>query len=194
MTENYKLIKSHILSRLRNGLSKELTYHTVNHTRDVLEQAERIAKAENITNEEDLFLLKVACLYHDSGFLYTYAGHEEESCNILKKDAEEFKLDREQVQTMCGLIMATKIPQNPQNKMEEIICDADLDYLGTTNFFAISDTLFLELKTRGLVNTKKDWDVIQVNFLKQHHYFTKTSQELREKQKLAHLGTVESMI
>jgi uncharacterized protein len=76
MTENYKLIKSHILSILRNGLSKELTYHTVNHTRDVLEQAERIAKAENITNEEDLFLLKVACLYHDSGFLYTYAGHE----------------------------------------------------------------------------------------------------------------------
>lgn len=194
MTKNYTLIKSHILSTLRNGLSKELTYHTVNHTRDVLEQAERIAKSENITNEEDLFLLKVACLYHDSGFLYIYAGHEEESCNILKKDAPKFHISKEQVETMCGLIMATKIPQTPHNKMEEIICDADLDYLGTPNFFAISDTLFLELKTRGMVNTKKDWDVIQVNFLKQHHYFTNTSQELREKQKLAHLDTVESMI
>ena len=155
MIENYKLIKSHILSKLRNELSKDLTYHTVLHTRDVLEQAERIAESENIANEEDLFLLKVACLYHDSGFIITYTGHEEESCNILKKDALEFNIGKEQLETMCGLIMATKIPQSPRNKMEEIICDADLDYLGTANFFAISDTLFLELKKPGNGKHKK---------------------------------------
>ena len=33
---------------------------------------------------------------------------------------------------------ATKIPQTPLTKLEEIICDADLDYLGREDFFEIS--------------------------------------------------------
>jgi len=194
LKETYKTIHSHILSKLRNGLSKDLTYHTVHHTLYVLEQAERIARNENIDNEEDMFLLKVGCLYHDSGFLITYTGHEEESCNLVKNELPPFGINEKQLEIICGLIMATKIPQTPCNKMEEIICDADLDYLGTTNFFAISDTLFLELKINGFVNTKKEWDVIQVNFLKEHRYFTATSKKLREEQKLIHLKVVESMI
>ena len=192
--EKYKIIQSCILLKLRNGLSKDLTYHTVQHTLDILKNAERIARNENINSEEDLFLLKVACLYHDSGFLITYKGHEEESCNLAKKDLPVFDLKKKQVEIICRLIMATKIPQTPRNKMEEIICDADLDYLGTADFFTISDSLFLELKKNGLVNSKKEWDSIQVKFLKEHRYFTATSKKLREQQKLIHLKMIESMI
>jgi uncharacterized protein len=192
--EKYKTIRSHILSKLRNGLSKDLTYHTVQHTLDILRNAERIARDENIQNEEDLFLLKVACLYHDSGFLITYKGHEEESCNLAKKDLPTFDCAERQVEIICGIIMATKIPQSPSNNIEEIICDADLDYLGTADFFTTGNKLFLELKKKGLVNSKKEWDVIQVNFLKEHRYFTATSKKLREQQKLIHLKMIESMI
>jgi uncharacterized protein len=192
--EKYKTIRSHILSKLRNGLSKDLTYHTVQHTLDILRNAERIARDENIQNEEDLFLLKVACLYHDSGFLITYKGHEEESCNLAKKDLPAFDCAERQVEIICGIIMATKIPQSPSNNIEEIICDADLDYLGTADFFTTGNKLFLELKKKGLVNSKKEWDVIQVNFLKEHRYFTATSKKLREQQKLIHLKMIESMI
>jgi uncharacterized protein len=192
--EKYKTIQSHILSKLRNGLSKDLTYHTVQHTLDILRNAERIARDENIHNEEDLFLLKVACLYHDSGFLRTYKGHEEESCNLAKKDLPVFDWNKKQLKIVCGLIMATKIPQSPSNNLEEIICDADLDYLGTSDFFPTGDKLFLELKKKGLVDSKKEWNVIQVNFLKEHRYFTATNKKLREPQKLIHLKMIESMI
>lgn len=192
--EKYKIIESNILLKLRNGLSKDLTYHTVQHTIDILKNAERIARNENINSEEDLFLLRVACLYHDSGFLITYKGHEEESCNLAKKDLPVFGCNKKQVDIICRLIMATKIPQSPGNKMGEIICDADLDYLGTADFFTISNNLFLELKKKGLVKSKKEWDAIQVSFLKEHRYFTVTSKKLREQQKLIHLKMLEPMI
>ncbi len=192
--EKYKIIKSDILLKLKNGLSKDLTYHTLQHTLDILKNAERIALSENINNDEDLLLLKVACLYHDSGFLFTYKGHEKESCNLVKKDLQAYDCNGKQVDVICNLIMATEIPQSPRNKMEEIICDADLDYLGTSDFFTISNNLFLELKTKGLVTSKKEWDTTQVNFLKKHSYFTETSRKLREAQKLAHLKVIESMI
>jgi uncharacterized protein len=194
LKEKYKIIQSNILLKLRNGLSRDLTYHTVQHTLHVLKNAERIARNENINNEEDLFLLKIACLYHDSGFLISYKGHEKESCNLAKKDLPVFGLNKKQVEIICRMIIATEIPQRPGNKMEEIICDADLDYLGTADFFTISDTLFLELKKKGVVSSKKEWDSIQVSFLKEHCYFTATSKKLREQQKLIHLKMIESMI
>ena len=154
--EKYKIIQSCILLKLRNGLSKDLTYHTVQHTLDILKNAERIAASENINSEEDLFLLKVACLYHDSGFLFTYKGHEEESCNLAKKDLPVFDCNKKEVKIICRLIMATRIPQTPRNKLEEIICDADLDYLGTPDFFKLSNRLFSELKKNGQVKPKKN--------------------------------------
>lgn len=194
LNKNYKSIQSHILLKLRNGLSKDLTYHTVQHTLDILKHAKRIARNENIHSEEDLFLLKVACLYHDSGFLIAYKGHEEESCNFAKKELPAFGLTKKQVEIICSLIMATKIPQNPGNKMEEIICDADLDYLGTADFFKTSNNLFLELKKKGMVKSKKEWNSIQVSFLNEHRYFTTTSKKLREQQKLIHLKMIESMM
>src|SRR5215212_3088504 len=72
MPENaFEKIQTTVLTELK-GLSPNLTYHCVNHTLDVVEQSGRIASEEGITNERDLFLLKVAALYHDSGFLETY--------------------------------------------------------------------------------------------------------------------------
>ncbi len=192
--EKYKNIKSHILLKLGNGLSKDLTYHSVQHTLGILKQAQRIARSENMNREEDLLLLNIACLYHDSGFMITYQGHEEESCNLAKKELPAFGLNKKQIEIVCSFIMATKIPQSPRNKMEEIICDADLDYLGTEDFFKISNNLFKELKKKGLVNSKKEWNFIQISFLKEHSYFTATSKKLRERKKLIHLKMIESLI
>ena len=85
----------------------------------------------------------------------------------------------------------TRLPQDPQNIMEEIICDADLDYLGRPDFFTIAQKLYLEMKAKGKVNTEKEWDQIQVGFLKSHKYFTSSSQQDREPLKSKHLQILE---
>ncbi|MBK5272334.1 MAG: HD domain-containing protein, partial [Bacteroidia bacterium] len=102
--------------KLEQDLPKDLFYHGIHHTLDVLEQAERIAKAENISGAEDLMLLKVACLYHDRGFLITYSGHEEVGCKMAKEELPVFHFADKQIKIICGLIMATKIPQTPHTK------------------------------------------------------------------------------
>ncbi|WP_431309052.1 HD domain-containing protein, partial [Halalkalibacter lacteus] len=68
-TEQYSSIYSHVEGQLLSKLPPHLTYHSIDHTFDVLKQSERIARAENSFPEEDIFLLKVAALYHDTGFL-----------------------------------------------------------------------------------------------------------------------------
>lgn len=172
-------LKSNVI-RLLGNLDSRLTYHNVTHTLDVTEMAEKIARAENITNEKTLFLLKVAALYHDTGFLKVYKGHEEKSCTIFLEETRSYSFSQEDNDLILGLIMATRIPQNPKTHLQQIICDADLDYLGREDFSVIAENLFQESVNYGFVTSKEEWDDIQLNFIKNHHYHTLTSKQWRE--------------
>ncbi len=182
------------MQKLSDHLSKDLHYHGIHHTIDVEIQAGRIAKSEKINNKEDIYLLKLASLYHDTGFLITYKEHELAGCNFARNELPEFGLTPKQIEIICGMIMATKIPQTPLTKLEEIICDADLDYLGRDDFFNISHTLFMELQKRKILSSEKDWNDIQINFIKKHNYFTDTNKKSREKKKLNHLELIQKKI
>jgi uncharacterized protein len=174
--------KLHITKRLKNELPKYLYYHSTEHIKDVYAATKEIAASEGVKGE-NLKLLLIAAMYHDSGFMIQAKNHEKLSCNIVKETLPDFGFSSEQIKKICGMIMATKIPQNPQNHLEEILCDADLDYLGREDFFNIGNHLFEELKTYKIVNTKRDWNRLQIGFLEQHNYFTKTAIALRKPQK-----------
>ena len=175
----FEKIQTNLLAKLK-GLNPNLTYHSVNHTLDVVEQSGRIASEEGITNDRDLWLLKIAALYHDSGFLETYKEHEKKSCLIFLKEATDLGLNDEEKKIIQGLIMSTKIPQEPKTHMEKIICDADLDYLGRNDFFEIGDTLRREFIAYKIVANDEEWEKLQLKFLQNHTYHTKASQIQRE--------------
>ena len=90
------------------------------------------------------------------------------------------KLDESELTEVCKMIMATRIPQTPLDHLGEIICDADLDYLGRDDFPEISDGLRLEFLQYGIVKDDLDWEEKQISFLKHHTYFTDNSKQLRQ--------------
>jgi histidine kinase len=184
-------IKHRVYNRLKD-LDQRLHYHTIWHTTDVLVQVERIAKSEGVTNERDLLLLKIAALYHDTGFLETYNNHEEAGCRIFMEDAEImlYELTINEKEIICQIIMATKIPQEPNGLFEEIICDADLDYLGREDFWLIGKKLFAELHTYGFVKDETEWNILQHSFLEKHQYFTKTTKKERTIKKAEYLHAI----
>jgi len=182
----FKSIKQPILTRLEKELDPRLGYHNLSHTLDVLEQAEVIAKQEKINDKHDLLLLKTAAVFHDSGFLLVYKNHEEKSCEIALEAVKDI-FSEEDLKKICGMIMATKIPQTPHNLLEKIICDADLDYLGRNDFEPISQNLYKEFMAYKIFPEDIIWDHIQIKFFESHHYFTETSCKKRNEKKLKHL-------
>ncbi len=185
-------LKDRIIQTLSTRLDPKLTYHSPYHTLDVLEQATRIAIAEGIQNRSDLRLLQIAALYHDYGFVSAYKGHEEVSCEIFLNEFKEAKLSGDDKKRICGMIMATKIPQSPTNLLEQIICDADLDYLGRTDFYEISERLKSEFLHFGIVQTDEEWESLQVKFFESHKYFTNSSMKERNQLKLQHLEELKT--
>lgn len=189
----YEKIKKIILKELKENLPEHLSYHSVMHVKDVINAVEEIALAENVGGE-DLMLLKTAALFHDSGFLQGAKDHEEKSCEIAQKYLLDYGYNQPQIDKIKGMIMATKIPQSPNNKLEEILADADLDYLGRDDFFKIGDKLFDELTMFGIVNSERDWNLLQEKFLESHHFFTKTAINNRNQKKQENLEIIKSKL
>jgi uncharacterized protein len=191
---NFRQAEIHLLHRLKTALSPTLYYHGLHHTLDVVACTERLAEAEGITDRPTRGLLRMAALYHDCGFIDTYQGHEEAGCRYVAEVLPAFGFDQTALDTICGMIRATKIPQAPQNRLEEIICDADLDYLGRDDFEPIARTLFDELRARDLVADEPAWDRIQVRFLESHRYWTATALATRQAPKQAHLARLRARV
>ena len=189
----YDAIHEVIIKLLKDKLPEHLSYHSVNHIIDVIDSVEKIAIAENV-NREDLVLLKTAALFHDTGFLYGAKNHEEKSCEIAQEYLLEYDFSQPQLDKIKGMILATKIPQTPHNHLEEILADADLDYLGRDDFFIIGDKLFEELSMFGMVNSERDWNLLQEKFLENHHFFTKTAIERRNQKKQENLNIIKSKL
>ena len=146
----FEKVKKFILAKLKKELPKSLSYHSIEHIKDVYRAAKKLAKLEDVTGE-DLTLLLTAALFHDSGFLMQQKGHEKISCDIARESLPQFDYTPEQIERICGMIMATRVPQNPHNLLEQIICDADLDYLGRDDFFSIGNSLYAELQVYGMI-------------------------------------------
>lgn len=190
----FSAVQEYAIHKLTNYLSEKLTYHHVNHTLDVLEQSAVIAELENVSAQEDIYLLKISALYHDMGFLNTYNGHEERSCELANEDLTQFGLNLSQKEIVLGLINATKVPQNPKTKLQQIICDADLDYLGRADFYEIGNGLYQEFLWQGIVSNEVEWNRVQVSFLENHRYFTSSSKNRRERQKQEYLNQIKAKV
>lgn len=187
---NYMKAERHIMKILEDELSQKLLYHSINHTIDVTQAVERLAIMEGIT-DEDLFLLKSAATYHDAGFVERYDKNEEIGIRMAREILPKYGYTQEQLDIIDGLIKSTEIPQSPKTHLEQIMCDADLDYLGRDDFHVIADYLRRELREHNKLNSDRMWDEIQIKFLNQHTYFTKSAIDLRQEKKQKHIREIE---
>lgn len=186
-------IQEMILDKLEMDLPGYLFYHNVKHTVDVVTEVELIGWAEGCSDEE-ILLLKTAALFHDAGHIIAYDNHEYHSTQIAMEILPGYNYSNDQIEKICALIMSTKLPPQPTNLLENIMCDSDLDYLGRSDFIPVSNTLYEELKAQNKMGSLNDWNKIQVKFISGHQYFTKTARSLREVNKQLQIERIQTLI
>jgi len=191
--EGYNTLRKKCLKLLSTQLSKDLCYHGIHHTLDVLKVINQYIKREKV-KAQDAKLLRIGALLHDIGFTVSYTDHELRSVETANKLMSELGFSKEHIKTVNGLILSTRVPQKPKNILEKIICDSDLDYLGRSDFYSKSNLLFKELKTYASIESKLEWNKIQVKFLKSHKYHTKFANKYRQPQKIKRILEIEQQI
>ncbi|MDA3781491.1 MAG: HD domain-containing protein, partial [Bacteroidales bacterium] len=182
-----------IFDRLEKELPKYLYYHNVKHSIDVINQAELIGYGEGV-DDESILLLKTAALFHDAGHIFDYDEHEYYGTKLAKEYLPKYNYSEMQIEEICKIILATKLPPKPNTLLEKIICDSDLDYLGRSDFIPVSNTLYKELHEQNKIASINDWNKLQIKFISSHHYFTNTAKSLREVNKQKQIERITKLI
>lgn len=193
---DYEKAIAYALRRLENELDPVLTYHSAAHTRDdVMVAVEVFAEHEQIS-AGDLVLLRTAAAFHDLGYVEQRDGrdHEKRSILIARKVLPDYGYTNEHIDKISGMIMATKVPQQPSTLLEALIVDADLDSLGRPDYFIVSNRLRRELLYFGTEYTDTEWYRWQLDFLSSHQYFTAIARKLRDAGKASNIEAVGEIL
>jgi len=169
--------KEYVESFLEQNLSNGIFYHDLDHTREVVKAANEIGKASGLMDDQ-LETVLIAAWFHDTGYYKGKRDHEKESKIIAEEFLRDQGINEKKVAEVGGCIIATKIPQRPTNLMEEVLCDADLYHLSTSEFFRKSELLRKEFSLTGSSEIKdKEWLKTNIKFLKKHTFFTEYARE-----------------
>lgn len=179
-------LKNFIFKKLKNELSEKLTYHGLNHTIHVLDSCNQYIKRMQI-KPGDAYLLRTAAIMHDTGYIWNFDNHEDESIRYTRELLPAWNYSKTEIESIAGMIKATKIPQRPTNVLEQIIGDSDLDYLGSELFYKIGNKLYRELLAYNKISSEEEWDRLQVSFLQNHEFHTPFAKKHREPLKQKYL-------
>jgi predicted metal-dependent HD superfamily phosphohydrolase len=193
MTESQLLVlqdaRHYVTTLLTSKLSKNIKFHTLQHTEEVVDACRLLADAAQLS-PDDRYALMLAAWFHDTGYTTgTSKDHEAASTEIVNQFMAGHAVDEGTQKKVMGCIAATKMPQSPDTPLEQIICDADLFHLGTDTFDEKNKLLRQELKEFGDNDvSKKDWRKINIRFLERHDYFTAYGKQKLQPVKDRHLA------
>lgn len=186
-----------VLHRLAQRLPAELTYHSIDHTAEVIAYSNLFAKADGI-NERDLSLLNIAAAFHDIGYLVERSNHEElgaELASALLASLGTF------TEAECCLvrdtILDTQVCQHGRWQVHTLrthlapyLCDADVSNFGRQSFL---DKLEL---VRKEVGAKPDKDFYQsvLNMLEAHSWHSNYAKQHLEAQKQRNRAELKELL
>ncbi|MGI9546740.1 MAG: HD domain-containing protein [Flavobacteriaceae bacterium] len=180
-----------LLEEMAEKFPDHLSYHTIAHIIDVANVCDGYIKSYQIPDDKAL-LIRIAAISHDYGYMFSPEDHEERSITELRPRLNN-SFSEEDIELINGMIRATKVPQNPKNIFEEILADADLDYLGRDDYDRLSEQLYHEFIHFGVVDTYNQWLDVQIGFLENHHYHGSLAIENRSAKKLQKLAELKAI-
>jgi predicted metal-dependent HD superfamily phosphohydrolase len=188
---DYKLTLTKVEQYARDSFDhtnlNSLLYHNLRHTESVASYAKQIAHHYQLS-ERDYFVVVAAAWLHDLGYTLERANHEAEGAGAAGIFLANLGLPAIDIDSIKGCILATKLPQDPHNLLEEIVCDADLYHLGTSHFGDLSKTMRKEVEEATNKKISKDeWRIKTINFLESHTYHTDYAKLLLNDQKQKNL-------
>ena len=165
-------VKDHAIEVLSKQLPDNMTYHSINHTIDVVACAREIAMKQNLS-AEDLEIVEIAAWFHDLGYTRSSENHEEKGAEMARDFLSDKGFQEDRIEQIVGCIMATRMPQNPKNNLEKILCDADLMHLAGEDYFKKADLLHKEIETTKFCKiSENEWLQMNHEFLDKHCFFT----------------------
>jgi len=191
----YKKADDYVKDLFDKNANEKLIFHNLQHTETVVQRTKEIAAHYNLS-ETEMLVAYVAAWFHDTGHLFGtgFKNHEDRSVDIMKKFMSDYDNDSELIHSIENCILATKMPRNPRNLVEEIICDADTYHFGTKEFKDTNKRMLEEYSLREEKISKEDWDEGTLQMLNAHKFYTAYCKDLLDDKKKDNIKKIKKKL
>lgn len=171
---------------------EEMYYHQYDHALSVMERAIYLATME-WCSEEEVEMITIAALFHDTGFIIEYDNNETLWAKIARNYLRTILYPEDKIKIIEKIILATSPNIEPNNLLEKIIKDADMDNLWTDEFFDVNEKVKKELEVMKNIKIKDpDWHHASIDIVSGHRFYTDTQMNERNEKLKNNLEKLKS--
>lgn len=185
-----------ILGRLRRELDPKLSYHSPQHSLDVLSDALRFACHDGLS-ARDCELLAIAAAYHDAGYLERYKANEPIGAAMAAAAMQSTgSYTADEIRLVEQMILSTQIGAGPMatsrkqhTPLAAYLMDADWGAFGREDFFEKNQQLVDETGADAQAFFRQSLELV-----KSQRWLTPGATALREAQKQKNIRTLEAQL
>ncbi|MBS1575182.1 MAG: phosphohydrolase [Bacteroidetes bacterium] len=190
--ESIKKVAGYIGQFYTKQADRKIVYHNSKHTWELIDTVNRISSDYSLDDRSRFIMLTAAWFYDTGYFIPGTENHKTKSATCAAEFLKTIGCSEEDIQAVQDCITATKLPQEPKNLNEEIVCDAVMYYLGTKGYAEKSKLLRKETETlHGITISGKDWRERSIALMESHHYFTDYCRENLTPVKIENLNRIK---
>jgi HD superfamily phosphodiesterase len=189
-----KEVEKYTLQYYEENFSSLHTYHSVEHTRLVVDMATKISGFEGL-DKRNTEIVMVAAWFHDIGYAISHEHHEDESCQIARQFLTGKGVDEDFILAVEACISSTRRGAEIKSLNDKILHDADHahtalpDFMEISNLFRKEQENFSDRKMTKLEYWKKTLD-----FLNETKFLTEYAIKNMEPEKNENIRKVEKRI
>ena len=154
-----------------------LYFHNSSLVKNISNQVELLATAENLP-EEEFINLKLASVFLLTGFISDYEKPMEASLRLVEEILPRYGFNQENIESTKRIIR-NLFTDHQESLSDNILHDARYDYLGRVDYIKLTDKLLRERTEYGKHSDSKTWIEIQRKHLSDHEFITNTARLLR---------------
>jgi len=187
--------EKYVAGLFNESTDKNLVYHNLVHTRMVVDAAGFIGKHCGINGNGKMKALLVAAWFHDVGYLENKLNHEDASKELAEKFLHSIGASLEFIGQVQRCIEATRIPQNPEDQLSAILCDADMFHVSQDNFMENTQVYWDELSALSQQKLgKANYLEITLKFFNNHRFKSEYGKTVLERGKTKNLAKIKQAL
>ena len=170
-------VEEHVLTRYSENASPDLFFHSTDYIRSVCLQADLLARAENLDDQEYIHL-RLASMFVFFGYVFDYNDPAAASRKRAGEILSVYGFEEHTLGAVIELMDSAYVPEQ-KSKAGMVLHDAVYDYTGRIDFVTMVDRLYREEMAYGKIHDQKVWFQNITEMINQNQFLTETARKLR---------------
>jgi len=172
-------LEEKVFNEVLKDLPESLHFHNLEYAKKLYSQSFLLCRSEEI-EQEDRLMVRTAALMLFTGLTQAYQNFENRSMVICREILPGFSYSETQIDQISNLILATKTPFSPNNRLETILIDARMEYIGRPDYTDLIKRLYQELREAGSQINGQQFKKQQLELLYAFEFNSLAAKRLRE--------------